>query len=215
MTEFPGDFPAKMSVDYLKSHDIEPRVHGNGFIQLDLTDRVRLHVWGHPDIPRQAQPTPIHNHVFGFKSWCLIGRLVNVEYELDPGGAEFQVYEAMARHEQDTILARNEELVGIRQTRTTVTLPVPDNGGGYEPMRSSYYFKRFNFHEIFTPEPTITIMKKDGPTLAQGAESGPKILVPAGRTPDNDFNRYGHDPKLLWAIIGDVIDSAKTTEELI
>lgn len=211
MTGFPGDFPAKLSVDYLKGRNIEPRVHGNGFIQLDLTSRTRLHIWGHPDIPRQAQPTPIHNHVFGFKSWCLIGRLVNVEYELVRSGSEFQIYEAVNRQGEDTILVCDEELTGIRHTRTTVTVPETPNDGVSPAMRSSYYFKRFNFHEIFTPEPTITIIRKDGPTLVQGAESGPEILVPAGRTPDNDFNRYGHDPKLLWDIIADVIDSAKTT----
>lgn len=211
MITFPEGLMLELTLDYIRNLGAEPRVHGNGFIQLDLTDRVRLHIWGHPDIPRQSQPTPIHNHVFSFRSWCLIGRLVNVEYELERSGAEFQIYEAVTRQNEDTILVCDEELTGIRHVRTTVTVPEALNDGVSYEMRSSYYFHRFNFHEIFTPEPTITVMKKDGPTLAQGSGISPAILVPTGRTPDNDFNRYGHDPKLLWDIIADVIDSAKTT----
>jgi hypothetical protein len=209
MTDFPHFALPELTVNYLKSLNKTPRVHGNGFIQLDLTERVRLHIWGHPMIPRQTQPTPIHNHVFGFKSWCLVGRLVNVEYELELGGTEFQVYEAVARVQEDTILALKEDTVGIRHTRTTVTVPGVFNMDESVSMRSSYYFKRFKFHEIFVPEPTITVMMKDGPTLAQGAKCAPQILVPTGRSPDNTFNRYDHDPELLWGIIRETIDYGK------
>lgn len=47
-----------------------PRVHGNGFIQLDVTPRTRLHFWS-PEIPRQKVATPIHDHVFGFVSYVI------------------------------------------------------------------------------------------------------------------------------------------------
>ncbi len=78
-----------------------PRVHGNGFIQLDLTDRTRLHVW-HPSVPRQKVATQIHDHVFSFESCCIVGRLINVVYkfiELSPGDAmaEFCIYTSKVR----------------------------------------------------------------------------------------------------------------------
>jgi hypothetical protein len=52
----------------LKERGVRPRVHGNGFIQVDLTADTRLHVWGDKRIPRQNVYTPIHDHVFGFES---------------------------------------------------------------------------------------------------------------------------------------------------
>ena len=42
----------------------EPRLHGNGFIQLDLGDDQRLHIWS-PDLPpAQRVSTQIHDHQF-------------------------------------------------------------------------------------------------------------------------------------------------------
>jgi hypothetical protein len=49
------------SYDELRDSDNYPRVHGNGFIQLDLPDGKRLHVWDE-DIPRQKVNTSMHDH---------------------------------------------------------------------------------------------------------------------------------------------------------
>ena len=59
-------------INELKERGISPRVHGNGFIQVDLTHDTRLHVWGDKRIPRQNTYTPIHDHVFGFKSHLVV-----------------------------------------------------------------------------------------------------------------------------------------------
>ena len=50
--------------------DARPRVHPNGFIQLDISPRKRFHIWAHPDIPqsgREDKEEDIHDHVFGFR----------------------------------------------------------------------------------------------------------------------------------------------------
>ncbi len=53
----------------------EPRIHGNGFIQVDLDELHRLHLWD-VMIPRQSVDSSIHDHAFGFESRTLQGMLV-------------------------------------------------------------------------------------------------------------------------------------------
>lgn len=58
----------------------EPRVHPNGFIQLNLDERHdrRLHVW-HPSIPSQGINS-VHDHVFDMRSRVVAGEMVNRTY---------------------------------------------------------------------------------------------------------------------------------------
>src|SRR5271166_2045360 len=57
-----------------------PRVHPNGFIQLDLNEEhtLRLHVWPLIELPgRQKTNHPIHDHSFDMASTVLTGKLIN------------------------------------------------------------------------------------------------------------------------------------------
>ncbi len=191
----------EIHVDALRAEGFRPRVHGNGFIQVDLNMWHRLHIWGHPNIPRQAVATPIHDHIFGFVSTILVGRLVNIIYELEdsPYGV-FQVYQAEVRKGEDKVLMPTRRLV----------IPHPIKVGFCTPSRygDSYEMESYVFHETFAPEPTATVMVKDGATQAQGANHAPpRVLVPTGGAPDNTFDRYGHDEELLWDIIEEVLTS--------
>ena len=76
------DLRGLMSFAYLRAHGENIRVHGNGFLQLDLPDDCRLHIFAHPALPSQRQSTHIHDRRFGFGSKVLRGRLVNVCYSL-------------------------------------------------------------------------------------------------------------------------------------
>src|SRR3546814_6146607 len=83
--------PVKLDLKAVRERGGRPRVHGNGFIQLDLTERGRLHIWGAPRIPRQKTATPIHDHVFGFESTVAVGRPVNLVFRIvycESGGFE-------------------------------------------------------------------------------------------------------------------------------
>ena len=176
-----------------------PRVHGNGFIQLDLTERSRLHIWGDPRIPRQRVATMIHDHVFGFKSTIIYGRLVNVMYGITPQkSGDFAVYSPVVRDREDTIL----EDIGLRVHAQPVHVDMVQ----WDSINSTYTVAPFEFHESFAPDgPAATIIIKDAPTQAQGAKNTPRVLVPVGRQPDNEFNRYDADPDLLWKIIEDTL----------
>lgn len=190
----------KTQLNALREQGVKPRVHGNGFIQLDITERVRLHVWGHPGIPRQKVQTPIHNHVFGFTSECLLGRMLNVVYALGRSdGASYRVFEPETRQGEDTILVdsgHETKATPIRVEQTVRGFPC------------TYALHPYVYHETLTPEPAITLITKSGPTVAQGATQRPGVLVPVGVEPDNDFDRYkAARPEYLWRIINEVLDT--------
>lgn len=178
----------------------EPRVHGNGFIQLDLTERSRLHIWGDPRISRQKVTTPIHDHVFGFVSTIIVGRLVNVVYTVEPREhGDFRVYVPEMREGHDTILKPTSMEVIAEPIHVDM---VNWNSGG-----NSYGILAGDFHETFAPDgPAATVITKDDDTQAQGNTALPRVLVPVDRAPDNDFNRHHAMPQsLLWSIIEETL----------
>src|SRR4051812_43978314 len=91
----------ELVIDSLRYLNTEPRVHPNGFIQLDLKPGLRLHVWD-VQIKAQEPPTPVHDHIFDMRSQVLLGQIgQNVHhFELggyrDSGPLEYEV--AMARY---------------------------------------------------------------------------------------------------------------------
>lgn len=173
----------------------KPRVHGNGFIQLDLTDRTRLHIFGDPRIPRQKVATMIHDHVFGFTSTIIVGRLINVVYCTEPREhGDYRVYIPEIREGEDTILKPTSMQVVVNPIHVDI---INWNSGSRK-----YGILPFEFHESFAPDgPAATVIIKTDRTQAQGAERLPRVLVPVDKVPDNDFNRYDADEDLLWRII--------------
>ena len=187
-----------LNIAELKRRGVVPRVHGNGFIQVDLTDTTRLHVWGDKRIPRQNVYTPIHDHVFGFKSTLLAGRLFNVVYGFhEDMFGDYRIYKPEIRTGEDTILMPTPVRVKVFPIRTHLV--------EYHTNSTTYEMDPFIFHESFVTEPTVTIIEKTGPTQAQGANIKPRVLVRFDKDPDNEFNRYDTDPDRLWAIIERVL----------
>lgn len=179
-----------------------PRVHGNGFLQIDLDEKSRLHIWGHPDIPRQDVNTAIHDHRFSFVSTVLVGRLTHARYNLarvwekgvDP---THHIYEAHARNEEDTILERKPFISGRPAGERAATPLKPDvefiNAG------ESYLLEAKQFHETFSEQLTITKMTK---TEVFDDHVG-RVLVPKDVEPDNEFDRYAFNLATVWSIVSD------------
>lgn len=178
-----------------KASGNRPRVHGNGFVQLDITPEVRLHIWGDERIPRQKVETPIHDHRFGFTSYLLRGALRNVVYrvESNPDGA-YEAHCAIARVGQDTVLVGTGWLCDVTVESADVT-----------QAGESYSMERGQIHESQPLGLSVSLIVKDGPSLNQGGSS-PLVYVKRGVEPDNEFNRYDADPELLWTIIADALD---------
>jgi len=189
----------------LRATGNKPRVHGNGFIQIDMTPRCRLHVWGDPRIPRQKVATQIHDHIFGFKSTIIIGRLVNITYLFEPRDhGDYRVHVPEIREGEDTILNPTSLMGDVEP----VSVKVID----WSTTTRWYRMRPFVFHESIAPDgPAATIITKDGPTQAQaeflhaGASAKPRVLVSAGKVADNDFNRYAAREDMLWRIISDTL----------
>lgn len=176
-----------------------PRVHGNGFIQLDLTARRRLHVWGDPRIPRQVVPSTIHDHTFSFTSIVVGGQIVNrcVDLKEDSNGA-YEMYQAVTNHGEDTRLVKSSA-----RFNATVTAEHLLRAG------DTYQFEARRFHETIAPWLCVTVIDKDGPTLAQGGPN-PNVLVPTGLQPDNTFDRYQVEPGRLWTIIYEALSATRS-----
>ncbi len=182
------------TIDELRDTGNRPRVHGNGFIQLDLTDRLRLHVWGQPMIPRQKVASTVHDHVFGFTSVCHVGRIINVNWRPTPSReGNYRLWQVQpVETGNNTLLSLMDEppvkLAHVSTREITAG--------------STYYIFPFWFHETLATEPSLTIIEKDDDTLVQDpAGYRPRVCVPVGVEPDNKFSRDGHDEILLWNII--------------
>lgn len=184
---------------FLQTLGYEPRVHGNGFIQLDIDESRRLNFWGHPAIPCQKVPIPIHDHTFDFVSTIIKGRLINVVYDLVYTGniKPFKVYVAKTREREDTKL----EPLNVNYCRPEVRRAEIVMEG------QKYWMKAFDMHEIFTPEPSITLMDKSIPTINDSIGRTPRVLIPVGKEPDNEFNRYDTPLDVLWDIIKDIMEN--------
>jgi hypothetical protein len=173
-----------------------PRVHPNGFIQLDLDAQHRLHVW-HPRLGiRQDSYSPVHDHIFGFESFIYSGRLVHVAYlrgrSVAPTHERWRVAHAAAG--ETTVLARveGEDPCVLVATDTTVC-----------QAGERYGFVAYRLHETLSNEPTLTIMRKvpfSGMRAGTNCE-GASVMVPIGQAPDNDFNREAFDAERLWTFV--------------
>lgn len=196
--------------------DLSPRVHANGFIQIDISPAVRLHVWGDPRIPRQQNRTPIHDHAFSFTSRVLIGTLNQRTFHVDPRqpeadfAPEQQLYiPHVARLErgENTVLERYAGEVAVVAESSTYIAACDDETKltGLPYGDSVYRMERGEFHESVPLGPAVSVIVKDGPSLVQGGGK-PTVLVPVGVEPSNDFDRHAAlDTEALWDIIRDVV----------
>ena len=171
-----------------------PRVHPNGFLQLDLRAdpglperKRRLHIFD-DELPRQVVRTSIHDHIFDMGSFVVKGTVLNDFYSVypDPEG-EYEVHQARETKCTETNLHSTGQRVSRRIKSTT-----------YVYMGESYTFPAFEFHDSRHEGRTVTIMTKLGVKVGT-----PKVLVPVGAEPDNSFSREKQDIPALWALIED------------
>lgn len=175
-----------------------PRVHGNGFVQLDLRKdgSERLHIWGHPLIPQQSVRTGIHDHVYTVNSRILVGDIVDITWsvgESDADESTHEIYTAVPRDGQDTELVSSG--VYVQAIASCCNLHGESSG------RNRYSVLPGAFHSTIVSDPAATLMSKGPVDLGLVR---PRILVPTGTKPDNSFNRNSFSVPLLWGIIDEV-----------
>lgn len=202
-----------------REREAQPRVHPNGFIQLDLKPPaderwhegkqaghsgadLRLHVWNPPGIvlPHQDTVNEIHDHVFDMFSTVVRGTLVQSLYEfiiggIDPGSwtpypLDHELYRAVYDKNSSS---RLEQLGVIGHLRRVVSYPITSAARHPEYMQ-----KAFTLHDSDGGDETVvTLMQK------QAVHEGiPTVVCPIGEPPDNDFDRATAAPQdLLWEAI--------------
>jgi hypothetical protein len=180
--------------------DHKPRVHGNGFIQLDLSPSSRLHIWGHPDIPRQDVATAVHDHRFGFRSRVLLGRMGNRRYLSRPVPEQYfahsslhQVYTPEVREGEDTVLVPTGQKVLLG--------PISFD---FARTGEHYTMNAGDIHESVPFGLTVTLIEKK-----ELLNISPRVFVPGGMRPDNSFNRYNVPEDVLWRIIAETMSKAE------
>ncbi len=176
-------------------HGLEPRIHPNGFIQLDLDEdgRKRLHVWRN-DLPRQTVYTPVHNHRFDFTSTTIAGALTNMTFDFQEpseGTPHRQWVVRRNPESEETQLVPTDLLIGLVATSVALMRP----GDGYE-------FAAGAFHETGFVHNTVTIIDKSDPV--DGIESA--VMVPEGIEPDNTFTRTVPNAEQIRAKIRDALE---------
>lgn len=180
---------------------LEPRVHGNGFIQIDLSPDHRLHIWGHPDIPRQEYSTPVHNHIFNFTSLVLVGLMINTTFRVTADHENgthvpWSAQPPLSGHDSKLTRDMVEQRYSVVKSARKVIYP----GEGY-------FFPAMVFHETIVTCPTATLITKAGKTIKDNPTSSvkPTVMVPVGHEPDNEFDRHAHDRDMLMRIVKDVL----------
>lgn len=199
-------------IQRLLSFNRNPRVHPNGFIQLDLDKPVetnsghsgghtRLHIWT-DKLPRQKTRTAIHDHVFDMSSYILLGTLdqQRVKVGLNAGDHGFT-------HE---ILLPDYRTSSSQLNQTGVFCVVHGNWHKVVFSGQSYTQPAFTFHESVPKSATVaTVMRK-----TKVHEGVPRVLMPLeAEEPDNEFDRHTAAPvQLLWEIIEDAVDRMATNQ---
>lgn len=196
-------FTIKEVADLAEHHGKNPRVHPNGFIQLDIAHpaahrTTRLHIW-HPlkgnvsaaealELPRQVRPTPIHDHAFDMRSTIVHGRLTQVTFhvELDHRmSPTHTVYAAdYHRKSESTLVSTGVDCV----VKRSCSIHMP-SGGDYTQAAGTFHESRAYSGMV------ITVMEK----VKTYDDYVPKVLVPHGTEPDNEFERATMlDEQTLW-----------------
>lgn len=171
------------------------QLHPNGFLQFDLPDGKRLHIWD-PDLPKSQDPqTPIHDHTFTFESEVVLGTLAHETYQA--AAERFGNSEGMTHR----VWAVNDDGLLIPTARTVVlqVAPLTLIGTG-----STYTFGGpGNYHDTHGLRDTLTatIMRK----VTTGLAPNPEVVVPLGVEPDNAFRRDQYPDTQLWPFVDRVL----------
>lgn len=156
------------------------RLHGNGFLQIDVMPNWRLHVF-HPELIPYGQKvrTTMHDHVFDMTSHILFGTLRHKHYKMIVPPEDFGDYDVFS--------------VLYNGNRTVESTLIKDGIGSvdfillasYEMNAGSVYkFKAGEWHESESDGLTITLIHKSDPKMNRA-----RVAVAVGKSPDNNYKR--------------------------
>lgn len=185
-----------------------PRVHPNGFIQIDVGEvesdwhqshkrghsgaALRVHIWNPPDfeLPHQDTINEIHDHVFDMRSTVIRGSLTQrlYEFELDTDHAPtHERYTAVYKKSGDSRLEASGDK-GVLRLAREYTISQGD----------SYTQPAFSLHDTHTPHGlVVTLMEK-----VEIHDGDATVICPIDQPPDNSFDRASAmNEDEIWAAI--------------
>lgn len=163
-------------------------VHGNGFLQVDVTEKRRLHIW-HDSIPRQVVPSLYHDHRFDFESTILRGELINIKLDVLPGGDYY-----MYRPETQRIPNVDGKLRRLGEGDHSVQI----RSFEAHTKETSYFMRAGIFHHIVAIGTTVTCMT----ILDKYEDHIPRVLCHKNLEPDNAFSRVSAvDDTFVWDLL--------------
>ena len=105
---------------FQREKDLSFRLHPLGFIACTLLSegslKARLHIWPSDGEHQQSPYCQIHDHLFEFQSWVLSGSIKNIEYQKDPDGFEFSIYETSYRGDW-SVLNKTQERIRLSRSQ--------------------------------------------------------------------------------------------------
>lgn len=159
------------SLEEIKRVGKNIRVHPNGFIQLNLEDDYRLHLFLDKEVYERFPRTPIHTHALVLESRVMLGEVTNVEYEVqeDPLGNLCMYTAQNMESELEKVLSKTYSISSKREETIKV---------GEE-----YRVKVHTFHESLHKGDTITIVRKIRNNSGISGACGIDILCLKDQTP--------------------------------
>lgn len=189
------DLPQSFSELMISSIDKgnSPRFHGNGMIQLPLSEKTRLHVY-HPAMPPKVQNAQIHDHCWPMWSRVLHGRLSQRMYSeaTYPEGG-YQISQPVVEGWHTWLYRYKPRMVGSQEMVAGV----------------KYYLPARQFHEVEAHGMTIThVVKGERIDDDSVAKALPRILHPYGAEPDDAYaERDDISDGDLWQCIREAYDA--------
>jgi len=168
----------RRDLELLRAAGAAPRLHPNGFIQVDLTVDTRVHVWPKEELPRADPYCPIHDHTYGFSSLVVAGSVRNIDLEpvVHEGGG-YRLWEIKQWADE---------------RRTPMPVFIDDERYAFRHPSdrrlfagSMYEMRPFVFHYSDAESGTVTIIRIHPSAPGRTA----RIAAPLGTEPDSRFER--------------------------
>ena len=118
-----GNINARELFQYVIKNDYKFVWHPLGFIMCKLSDegtrKIRLHIW--PGNKRKIQNPAwlIHDHLFDLKSWVLVGKIQNQEFEPLYSEPSKRIYFASYKGEK-SVLERSDKTVSLVERKVEI-----------------------------------------------------------------------------------------------
>lgn len=177
-------------------------LHGLGFLQVEFTPTMRLHIW-HPDLPRRScfKHSQVHDHRFGFDSTVLVGCQENHVYSFEEmeewaNGDYYQRY----IHEGPRAETGNRPWISTGQP-----IELIHHDTQFVHVGETYHMRPYVFHKTVAVYggKVATLMVK----TSEHDEPATSTCV-VGVDPDVEFNRFQMGVHEMWEVVSDVLGSS-------